>query len=241
MFSRREGEVPSRWASRKYCTRSCGTRAARPGRLKYDRSPKVCEECGKTFEAPPNQRGRTWGSRVLCSVDCVRARRRRLADSRRTVRTCPICGTKFKRAREDHRVVTCGKTECQVRYRREIRGPEQSERMKRQYASGERELPGRRERELWPFLALHGWQWSLRWADTFGSFELDFAHMERRLNVEIDGREHQADKGHRERDARRDAELERRGWRILRIANADVDESPERVAERVLAWADSAA
>jgi very-short-patch-repair endonuclease len=41
-------------------------------------------------------------------------------------------------------------------------------------------------------------------------------------------------------DAKRDAELIRRGWRILRIPNADVDESPEKVARKILRWAKTA-
>ncbi|WP_298286725.1 endonuclease domain-containing protein [Novosphingobium sp.] len=54
-----------------------------------------------------------------------------------------------------------------------------------------------------------------------GSFVLDFACLERRLGIEIDGTAH--DRGDRpERDKRRDDELKRRGFRVLRIPARDV-------------------
>jgi len=54
-----------------------------------------------------------------------------------------------------------------------------------------------------------------------GSFVLDFACLERRLAIEIDGTAH--DRGDRpQRDARRDDELRQRGFRVFRIAAREV-------------------
>lgn len=77
----------------------------------------------------------------------------------------------------------------------------------------------------------------MRWTDAWGSFELDFAKPHEHLNVEIDGPEHAWGKRGK-RDTARDAELTRRGWRILRVSNDEVDADPEAAAKRILAWAD---
>lgn len=65
---------------------------------------------------------------------------------------------------------------------------------------------------------------------------MDFALNEEKINVEIDGREHYHPK-RKARDDKRDVELQRRGWRILRVTNAAVDASPEAVVEEILGWA----
>lgn len=110
--------------------------------------------------------------------------------------------------------------------------------MRKDYASGKRK-PARgvseREEVLWESLRGGGWYWRMRWFDDFGCFELDFCLPERKVNVEIDGPEHQH-RRRRELDEIRDAELRRRGWRILRIPNDEVDADPAAVLERVEAW-----
>lgn len=137
--------------------------------------------------------------------------------------------------------VTCGKDECRRRHRIEVQAPAQAAQMREDYASGKRK-PSRgvspREEALWPRLSALGWQWRLRWFDADGSFELDFALPDRKLNVEIDGPEH----GHRRRrelDYDRDLILNDRGWRILRIPNDDVDADPAAVLAKIVEWADS--
>ena len=51
-----------------------------------------------------------------------------------------------------------------------------------------------------------------------GPYIADFACIERRLIVEVDGRSH----GDRRRDRPRDRVLEAMGWRVLRIGNDEV-------------------
>jgi very-short-patch-repair endonuclease len=92
---------------------------------------------------------------------------------------------------------------------------------------------------LCPLLLQKGWVYRLAWHDHWGGIELDFALIDKKLNVELDGSEHAITRV-RKLDEVRDAELTRRGWKILRIPNADVDESPEKVARKILRWAKTA-
>lgn len=114
--------------------------------------------------------------------------------------------------------------------------------MKRDYAAGRRrksEGKSRRERALWELLAPLGWCWQLRWTEAAGHFELDFAHIDDQLNVEVDGPEHRQPRG-LARDEQRDAVLEARGWRVLRLDNARVDADPQGVLDQVLEWSSAA-
>jgi len=64
---------------------------------------------------------------------------------------------------------------------------------------------------------LGGWKWKRQLP--FGPFFLDFACVDARLVVEVDGGQH-ADQV--DYDARRTAYLERAGWRVLRFWNSAV-------------------
>jgi adenine-specific DNA-methyltransferase len=59
----------------------------------------------------------------------------------------------------------------------------------------------------------------------------DFACVERRLVVELDGGQHVA--GY-EADRRRTADLNGRGWRVIRFWDNDVLKHPQLVLERIL-------
>jgi very-short-patch-repair endonuclease len=63
-----------------------------------------------------------------------------------------------------------------------------------------------------------------------GPFVVDFASVEHRLVVELDGGQHADSLA----DARRDAFLAREGWRVLRFWNNDVMQNREGVLERIL-------
>jgi very-short-patch-repair endonuclease len=146
-----------------------------------------------------------------------------------------MCEVEFRTTLSERQAVTCGSPECKRRYKREVASAKVAEAARRAYAEGTRK-PARgiseREETLWPLLRGHGWRLRLRWTDETGSYELDFAQLEHRVNVEIDGPEHRH--GHRPaKDAARDAELKRQGWRVVRIPNADVDANAERVAAQI--------
>ena len=66
-----------------------------------------------------------------------------------------------------------------------------------------------------------------------GTFVYDFACLSQKLLIELDGGVHDhADV--QERDRTKEADAERRGFRVLRLRNAEV-ENPERVMDQVRA------
>jgi very-short-patch-repair endonuclease len=66
-----------------------------------------------------------------------------------------------------------------------------------------------------------------------GPYVLDFLCLRYRLVVEADGPFHDP-----ERDAIRDAWLRAKGFRVLRFSNQEIHNSPEFVADRILAALD---
>ncbi len=63
-----------------------------------------------------------------------------------------------------------------------------------------------------------------------GPYDLDFLCLRHRLVVEADGPFHDP-----ERDAVRDAWLNAKGFKVLRFTNSEIHNSPEFVADRILA------
>jgi very-short-patch-repair endonuclease len=63
--------------------------------------------------------------------------------------------------------------------------------------------------------------------------EVDLSWPERRLVVELDGRAFHATAAAFERDRRRDADLQARGWRVLRFSWLQIVQDPGWVARRV--------
>ncbi|MFZ9692254.1 MAG: endonuclease domain-containing protein [Phycisphaerales bacterium] len=66
-----------------------------------------------------------------------------------------------------------------------------------------------------------------------GSWFLDFACVSRRLGIELDGSTHDD----LIRDRHRDAALEARGWKVLRISNVELLSDLDGVAEAIVATA----
>ena len=64
-----------------------------------------------------------------------------------------------------------------------------------------------------------------------GPYIADFASYELKLIVELDGSQHAEDAG----DSKRDADLARRGFKVLRVWNNDVLARPGAVIEAILA------
>ncbi|TMJ11608.1 MAG: endonuclease domain-containing protein, partial [Alphaproteobacteria bacterium] len=77
------------------------------------------------------------------------------------------------------------------------------------------------ERLLWWALKQQPGGYRFRKQCPQGPYSLDFACLSARLGIEVDGEAH--NRGDRpERDARRDAYLERCGFKVMRIPAADV-------------------
>ncbi|MGH1589951.1 endonuclease domain-containing protein [Methylobacterium phyllosphaerae] len=91
------------------------------------------------------------------------------------------------------------------------------------------------EAKLWRVLrnrALNGWKF--RWQHPIDRFIVDFACIEARLIVEVDGATHST-LLEITRDAARTEILESLGLALLRISNADIRAHPEGVRETILA------
>lgn len=93
------------------------------------------------------------------------------------------------------------------------------------------------EQRLWYFIRrkqLGGFRF--RRQHTIGPFVADFACVEARLVVELDGDRHGRDDAP-SRDRNRDAFMEKEGWTVLRFWNHDVYGNIDGVLEMILAAA----
>jgi very-short-patch-repair endonuclease len=105
----------------------------------------------------------------------------------------------------------------------------------RGHASSMREASTASERALWQLL--RGGQLGAvfrRQVPLLGSCIVDFLAVGRRLVVEVDGAYH-ADPARRRADARRDRRLQKAGYRVLRLAAAEVLGRPAQAVARVVA------
>jgi len=88
------------------------------------------------------------------------------------------------------------------------------------------------ERKLWRMLRgrqLGGFKFRRQYP--IGRYFADFACAEARIVVELDGGQHGVRLDY---EAERTAELERRGWRVVRFWNSEVIENAVGVAEAIL-------
>jgi primosomal protein N' (replication factor Y) len=86
------------------------------------------------------------------------------------------------------------------------------------------------ERTLWKLLRADRLGVRFRRQHPIPPFVVDFACVEARLVVEVDGVTHLDAAA----DAVRDATLQRQGWRVLRVWNNEVMGNAEGVVERIL-------
>ncbi len=68
-------------------------------------------------------------------------------------------------------------------------------------------------------------------------FIVDFCCFEKRIIVELDGRQH-GEREHAERDRVRDEILKSKGYKILRVWNSEINNNLEGVAERIIQLAE---
>lgn len=68
-------------------------------------------------------------------------------------------------------------------------------------------------------------------------FIVDFCCFEKRIIVELDGRQH-GEKEHAKKDRIRDEILRTKGYRIIRVWNSEINNNLEGVAERILELAE---
>lgn len=100
----------------------------------------------------------------------------------------------------------------------------------RQYARDLRKNSTDAERHLWYNLRANRMGHKFKRQVPIGSFIVDFACIEKRLIIEIDGGQHQADQAY---DAHRTTELSKRGFQVLRFLNHEVLQQFEAVIEMI--------
>ena len=89
------------------------------------------------------------------------------------------------------------------------------------------------EAKLWKIL--RGKQLGVRFRRQvpIGKYIVDFASLEVKLIIEVDGIQHLSKTGKRA-DAIRDAFLRENGFSVMRVSNDDVDSNVEAVADQIL-------
>jgi very-short-patch-repair endonuclease len=91
------------------------------------------------------------------------------------------------------------------------------------------------ERALWRVLRERQLGWRFRRQFVIGPYIADFACPEARLVIEADGSHHAAPGDH----DRRDAFLERTGWRVLRFWDNEILENRDGVLQRIIETLDA--
>lgn len=164
---------------------------------------------------------------------------------------CRICGgpTKYRTKSLEGRI-SCNNPKC-ISASRLIRGERIRQTALRRYASGERRPAGRWHRTavispvellIKDKLLATGWtdQHKLppgvRGIHAPRTYHLDFALVEKKLCVEIDGSSHRKEK-QRLRDERRDRYLAEIGWRTLRFTNEEVLADPSDILAKIASFA----
>jgi very-short-patch-repair endonuclease len=92
----------------------------------------------------------------------------------------------------------------------------------------------RAEQALWAMVRAHRFQGASFHRQTpIGPYIVDFVSHDARLIIEVDGGQHFEEK-HIEADAKRDAYLMAKGYRVLRFTNLDVLKNREGVFETIV-------
>ncbi|MBJ6127333.1 endonuclease domain-containing protein [Microvirga splendida] len=101
----------------------------------------------------------------------------------------------------------------------------------RQFARNLRKVPTSAEDVLWQVLRGRRFKGlKFRRQVPFLTYTVDFLCVERKLIVEIDGKQHE---WYAEYDSRRTDEIERHGFRVIRFTNGDVLSDLESVSLRI--------
>ena len=67
-----------------------------------------------------------------------------------------------------------------------------------------------------------------------GRYYADFAHLESRVLIEIDGKAYHSTPEQIARDQRRQTDLEHLGWKVIRLTGSEVNGNPYRVVWKAM-------
>lgn len=216
----------------KFCSRKCADRAKSliTGPAHPDYKPRIelkCAECGTPFHVKPHKvaAANPKDRARYCSNPCQHAAKRKLTGALRynfkggdLPVACVICGTVKMRKRVN---VLSGRSKtCSHRCTAILT---------------QRSFPRVSSLELMMSRAFAAAGVKAEAQYQLDRCAADFAFPEKRLIVECDGAYWHGRPEQKKKDARRDAWLRARGWKVLRLGEAEIKASPERCVERVLA------
>lgn len=224
---------------------------------------KECLTCGTTFEKPLYCSVNEWNhKRKFCSKRCAYDYPHKKPSpfkgkqsSKPSVKQfvpCRICGepTKYPGSPKSKLIgkVRCEKPSC-IEASKELKNKNISEKAIEMYASGERvpstdgwsnvQRVSTEEKLISPWLESLGFTPQYKFLTGVHTnklprmFRLDFALLQHKLYIEIDGSVHRLRK---ERDARRDSMMKERGWIGLRIQSNSINSDMESVKNHILSW-----
>lgn len=195
-----------------------------PGSLTRKPTYKECEWCGESFYRA-SKAVRFCG--VQCAAEWRGVNHRKLVDI-----DCEECGNQFTPPKSSSRFCT---QSCRAIWTNKTRV--RSTKNKKVLYSNKVSRGGLTKEEFTVFSEL-GQEWHPQyWMSPFGalgedivSFKLDFANLDKKIDVEIDGRSHLYLV---DRDERRDKWLKDQGWTVLRFTNQEVKDSLNLVMEKI--------
>lgn len=148
--------------------------------------------------------------------------------------TCRVCGEPTRYSVRYQGLLAYDRPECRAESRRRKGEAVRAAWVHHSGVSNE-------ERILSEKLIPEGWKFQFRLVPFVSgtnsprSYILDFAFIDKKLCVEIDGVSHRS-KTRQDRDFRRDQVLESIGWKTLRIASDDVNKNLEKTVTSIITW-----
>lgn len=215
---------------------------------------KTCIQCGAIIERPDPFKSSAWAKRKFCNLQCKGAHMRGKPSKKKGMKfpqghfggkfcDCRICGapTKYRYAEKLVGKVHCGSEACaaeSARIKRDrLHATIDAKREAGDYdhlTGGWENVPAcpDGERGLIPFMTELGFvhQYLVVTGTQSKHYRLDFAHLEKKIDVEIDGSSHRRH-DRKERDAIRDEYFQSRGWTVMRFSEKEAKENPDRIKQ----------
>lgn len=163
--------------------------------------------------------------------------------------TCRVCGGQTNYHRSKQGLIGCNNPKCVAESKRMKNEAIRQAALKR-YINGERKPAGKWHRTaiisptellIKDHLVAKGWAHQYKLVPGVKgiyaprTYHLDFALVEKKLCVEIDGSSHNKKV---EKDTKRDRYLADIGWQTIRLTNKEVKADPEGIIAKILAWSE---
>lgn len=196
-----------------------------PGSLTRKPTYKECEWCGESFYRA-SKAVRFCG--MQCAAEWRGVNHRKLVDI-----NCEECGEIFTPPKSTSRFCTQSCRAIWTNKNRKV-----APKVKKNSSYLRKADRGGLTKQEFALYSELGSEWHPQyWMSPFGAlgddivnFKLDFANLDKKIDVEIDGRSHMYSG---DRDERRDEWLKNQGWTVLRFTNQEVTDSLNSVMEKI--------